>query len=362
MIKFQHGPIVLTENWSDSVPWTNKKFKKIDMTNLKMREINFKGWYCPIDKFIFMINWDGSIYSGICANVVHTTSQEPWWGLSKLNIDINIHNPGGGDYCKRKKGDCVCDADIYMPKAINRDVYNWVLENNPIPLSQNQESLLPIATDEDNIIAIAGSSKADRFESETHFHIGKRCNFNCSYCSPIWVHDNYSPDMSMQHFKHALDLVEPYMYKSKKLFITGGEPTLNPKLFNMVKYAKDDLNYEVYVSTNGTASLTKITNLLKYGINLQISMHVEFTKEILIRKIATLMRDVVYMEKYQDQIQVKVMSLPDTEFAQYIDSILPEWIDIHHYPIYELDQGGAFSNIQVQPFTEMKEQKNVRIN
>ena len=56
MIKFQHGPIVLTENWSDSVPWTNKKFKKIDMTNLKMREINFKGWYCPIDKFIFMIN------------------------------------------------------------------------------------------------------------------------------------------------------------------------------------------------------------------------------------------------------------------------------------------------------------------
>ena len=357
MIEFQHGPVVLTEKWIENQEsWTNKKFKKIDMTNLKMREINFKGWYCPIDKFIFMINWDGSICSGICANVMHTTSQEPWWGLSKLNIEINIHKPGGGDYCKRKKGDCFCDADIYMPKAIDKKVFDWFTNNKP---SRDNFNTLPLVEEDDHIIAIA--SKADRFESETHFHIGKRCNFNCSYCSPIWVHDNYSPDMSMQHFKHALDLVEPYMYKSKKLFITGGEPTLNPKLFNMVKYAKDDLNYEVYVSTNGTTSLTKMTNLLKYGINLQISMHVEFTKKILIRKIATLMRNVVYMEKYQNQIQVKVMSLPGTEFSQYIDSILPEWIDIHHYPIYGQDIiGGNFNNIQPQTFTEMKQ--NVRIN
>ena len=350
MIEFQHGPVVLTEKWIENQEsWLSKEFKRIDMSNLKLLEINFKGWYCPISQYVFMINWDGSINSGICANVMHTTPEgpglgpkDPWWNKTSLEIsDLNT--------CNRVKGDCFCDADIYMPKAIDKKVFDWFTNNKPSPDNFNT---LPLVEEDDHIIAM---SNKNNISAETHFHIGKRCNFNCSYCSPIWVHDNYSPDMSMQYFKHALNLIEPHMPNNKRLILTGGEPTLNPKLFDMIKYAKEDLNYDIFVSTNGTASITKMTDLLEYGANLQISFHMEFTKEILVKKIATL------AEKYKDQIQVKIMSLPNTEFAQFIDSILPGWIDIHHYPIYGQDIiGGNFNNIQPQTFAEMKQ--NVRIN
>ena len=91
----------------------------------------------------------------------------------------------------------------------------------------------------------------------------------------------------MSVYKRTLGLLEPYTRENKKLFITGGEPTLNPNLLNMVKYALEDLNYPyLVINTNGTATLPNMIRLLQHShkISLYISLHPEFTKEILIKK------------------------------------------------------------------------------
>ena len=56
-----NGLLVLTEDWSKPDPWQNKAYKTINIVDLKMLAINFKGWYCPIDTEVFTINPDGTI-------------------------------------------------------------------------------------------------------------------------------------------------------------------------------------------------------------------------------------------------------------------------------------------------------------
>ena len=343
-----NGLLVLTEDWSKPDPWQNKAYKTINIVDLKMLAINFKGWYCPIDTEVFTINPDGTINSGICKNVVHTTIKEPWWSLTELKINSNSNHA-----CIFKDNSCSCDSDLYVTKAINKDTWEWFVNNKP----KDNTKLLEI-TKEDKIIAMERRTESSQ---EIHFSIGKRCNFNCSYCPPEEVHDNYSPDILMSVYKRTLGLLEPYTRENKKLFITGGEPTLNPNLLNMVKYALEDLNYPyLVINTNGTATLPNMIRLLQHShkISLYISLHPEFTKEILIKKVAKLLTNI----DNPNQILVKVMAQKNSKLGLQARSIIPDWFNIHYYPIYGIDLSKtSYDNIKTQTYAEMKKHANEKI-
>jgi len=361
MDTFDDGLLVLTENWSKPDPWENKTYKRISMTNLKLLEINFRGWFCPIETQIICINPDGSIMSGVCGNFAHTKRSAPWWGLEKLEDGAS----GGAWYqkhkCIFKQNSCSCDSDIYISKAINKDTYEWFLGNKPYQVRQDGHvplehyGSLPEVTEEDKIIAIT-SKGADI--QEVHFHIGKRCNFNCSYCPPNDVHDNHSADIPIDIFKRTLGLIEPLIIKNSpnRLFITGGEPMLNLKLLDMVKYINKYLNYkEVIINTNGTATLSRMITLLQHDVSLYISLHPEFTKKSLINKIAKLLISAEKLE-IADRILIKVMGDKVNEFSQQVRSIIPDQFDVLYYPIYGVELSSTkFSNITTKTYVEMKE-------
>ena len=70
------------------------------------------------------------------------------------------------------------------------------------------------------------------------WNMGKRCNLDCGYC-PAEIHDNFSPHLTLDEFKHCLKLLHPHLPTEphRRLYITGGEPTINPMLPEFVKHA-----------------------------------------------------------------------------------------------------------------------------
>jgi MoaA/NifB/PqqE/SkfB family radical SAM enzyme len=82
------------------------------------------------------------------------------------------------------------------------------------------------------------------------WNLGKRCNYNCSYC-PESIHDNTSPHTDIEILKATVDKLVA-LGKPIRLSFTGGEPTVHPKFTELVKYANHKNIQWVSVTTNGT--------------------------------------------------------------------------------------------------------------
>ena len=298
-------------------------FKKLDMVTLKSRQIDFTDWFCPIYKGIINISPSGQIHSGVCGNVFHTKPCTPWWKLDSLEINKE-------DSCKLVYKNCFCDADILRNKAKDKGVYDFFIKYKP---TYKQHLLLPEVNDDDIIIALGHVARKER-DVEVHFHIGRMCNFDCSYCPGPnapggGIHDNFSPHMSLENFKKCMQLVEPHVSKNRRLFITGGEPTLNPRLLEMIEYAQS-IGYSISINTNGTAPSNVMSRLLETGSQLLISFHVEFTNNKVLEKVSTL------VEKYRDQMFVKVMAYEDMDYAAHVRTYFPN-TNLQYFPIYGRD-------------------------
>jgi MoaA/NifB/PqqE/SkfB family radical SAM enzyme len=82
------------------------------------------------------------------------------------------------------------------------------------------------------------------------WNLGKRCNYDCSYC-PESIHDNSSPHTDIEILKATVDRLVA-LGKPIRLSFTGGEPTVHPKFSELVKYANHKNIKWVSVTTNGT--------------------------------------------------------------------------------------------------------------
>jgi len=96
---------------------------------------------------------------------------------------------------------------------------------------------------------------ASRYPTHTgtikiEWNLGKRCNFNCSYC-PSSIHDNSSPHTDIEKLKACVDKLVT-LGKPIRLSFTGGEPTVHPKFKELVTYCKHVGITWISVTTNGT--------------------------------------------------------------------------------------------------------------
>ena len=83
------------------------------------------------------------------------------------------------------------------------------------------------------------------------WNIGKRCNLDCGYC-PAEIHDNFSPHTDLDKMVNTIYELEK-IGKPIRLSLTGGEPTVHPKINDILKYARDRLDW-LSVTTNGLRS------------------------------------------------------------------------------------------------------------
>jgi MoaA/NifB/PqqE/SkfB family radical SAM enzyme len=85
---------------------------------------------------------------------------------------------------------------------------------------------------------------------KVEWNLGKRCNYDCSYC-PESIHDNSSPHTDIEILKKTVDKLI-ILGKPIRLSFTGGEPCVHPKFLELVKYCKHVGVTWISVTTNGT--------------------------------------------------------------------------------------------------------------
>lgn len=90
-----------------------------------------------------------------------------------------------------------------------------------------------------------------------------KCNLKCEYCLRT---NEINSDMAMSLFKLILKQLKPRKKQEKRsLFLTGlGEPFLNPKLFDMIRYGKK-LGFQVGLTSNMTIMNQSIAKNLIYA-------------------------------------------------------------------------------------------------
>ena len=82
------------------------------------------------------------------------------------------------------------------------------------------------------------------------WNLGKRCNYDCSYC-PAAIHDNTSPHTDIEILKKTIDKLST-LGKPVRLSFTGGEPCVHPKFQELMMYARHKNIAWISVTTNGT--------------------------------------------------------------------------------------------------------------
>lgn len=91
-----------------------------------------------------------------------------------------------------------------------------------------------------------------------------RCSFKCPYCRGLRK-DVAGGDLQFTQAMYTLKLwVEDGL---RNVRFSGGEPTLYPRLVELIKYCKDNGVKRIAVSTNGASSMKMYQRLIDAGVN-----------------------------------------------------------------------------------------------
>jgi radical SAM protein with 4Fe4S-binding SPASM domain len=131
--------------------------------------------------------------------------------------------------------------------------------------------------------------------------ISNKCNFSCAICANSFrKYGDPNEEMSLKDFT---TLFNKLSFIPKKIIITGGEPFLNPDLFEILSFIeKKNINYALY--TNGyTSPTTKFLNLLsrsKNLTNIAVSLHSSepHEHELITRKKGSFQKTIKNIQKY----------------------------------------------------------------
>ncbi|MFA6006039.1 MAG: radical SAM protein [Patescibacteria group bacterium] len=91
--------------------------------------------------------------------------------------------------------------------------------------------------------------------------ITDKCNFKCKYCKGLPA--EIQGTMSFEEVKKRIDTCG----QIDNIRFSGGEPTMHPKILDIVSYAKNKGSKRIAVSTNGSADIELYNKLISAGVN-----------------------------------------------------------------------------------------------
>jgi MoaA/NifB/PqqE/SkfB family radical SAM enzyme len=127
------------------------------------------------------------------------------------------------------------------------------------------------------------SSWPHQDQLKVEWNLGKRCNYDCSYC-PESIHDNYSPHTNIDILEHAVDRLCEFD-KPLRISLTGGEPCVHPDIEDFLAYLKQKNIYWVNLTTNGTRAGSWYLNNEVYFNHLVFSLHFEYDWQRIVKTI-----------------------------------------------------------------------------
>lgn len=140
--------------------------------------------------------------------------------------------------------------------------------------------------------------------------LGKRCNFDCSYCSAL-THDNFSKHIKTTDAFTFIDNLNKHCFDKNKKFnlnITGGEPFVHPEFISIIKYASTKKQiFQLGVVTNGSMPIEKYQEAISFLNWITISIHFEQTLD----EIKKLVDKIIILNLNKKiHLNVNIMALP----------------------------------------------------
>lgn len=232
-------------------------FNDLSVDEAIAKKLNYyKGWSCSAGVHHFYVNFDGYLYRGNCraggrlGNVYREDYEIPkeWY---KCPYEL-----------------CGCGADLLAPKA-KTEGYQKKLTNTfnpkvPLKIQRLKNMKRPVAVE----TAFPSTMK------KVQWDIGRRCNYDCSYCWPE-IHNNHEPLKSYEMMRKAIDTFVARVSGGEPMFFMfgGGEPTLYPK-FDQLMDEMGKEGHQMTVTTNGSRNAKYFAKLIEY-CNINVSVHFE---------------------------------------------------------------------------------------
>jgi organic radical activating enzyme len=256
---------------------TDKGLRQILLADLKFHT-KVKGWICNTGHYVY--NLIMSEQSFVSNTICRAVDDYPI-------VDIKTTPKFTNEYATCPKDNCYCGMDIGIPKGrtlediVNlKKFFNSIKNINSIPWYNNEK-----------ILAFGLSDFLTNRMVHVDWFLGKRCNFDCAYCSPS-IHDNYSPYPSFE------ELIDYYNYltqtitaneknrKTISYIFGGGEPTLIPCYLAFLEYIKNDnrFNSEIRTLTNLTSNCNKLYKLNQLS-DITFSVHLAYMTDKFISKV-----------------------------------------------------------------------------
>jgi uncharacterized radical SAM superfamily Fe-S cluster-containing enzyme len=191
------------------------------------------GWRCSAGVRGLFIDWDGNVHRGTCQV-----------GLSAPlgSIADGFLVPTEWMTCNKRY--CVCNLELTLPKSRSD-------EEAPLTAADRQVEQHD-DVDGGSVVAMTSSIRFDRDSKYVMWALGRRCNYQCSYCDDV-AHDTKSPYVPREQLFAAVDLLHRDFARGEiiRYAFSGGEPTLNPAFLDLARHLTAQ-GHIVGTTTNGS--------------------------------------------------------------------------------------------------------------
>jgi len=270
-------------------------FSDFSTDDLVGKRLNFfEGWSCGVGTDSIFVNMDGDIYGASCKV-----------GGKLGNIYEDFEIPDKWLLCTKKS--CSCGSDLFIPKAKTEQHGQLLLKTNGQPPVLEKRADQELASPQ--IFALERTHASNL--KQVYWEIGRRCNYDCSYCWP-WIHNKVDRHKTLQELITATEKVILKFAKGARVnfIISGGEPSLNPDFLDWVRYVSS-MGHYLSMHSNGSRLPAYYRELIHYG-DLNLSAHFEFVNiEKFVNVVAAVTEEKI-LNKNQGvgHLEVKLMMAP----------------------------------------------------
>lgn len=246
-------------------------------------------WKCGAGVDSLYIDMDGYVWTASCRVGGRLGSVWDDFTVPETWID-----------CKRNV--CSCGSDLFIPKTQNIDFK---------PLLRRGQGL---GTQHDlrnngQVEFVAMERTHASAQKQIYWEIGRRCNYDCSYCWP-WIHNNTDPHKPLEDLMRATHLIEQKFTQGESVnfIISGGEPTANKDFLDWLRYL-NACGHHVSLHSNGSRKPDYYREIIHYG-DLNLSVHFEFYDRARFVKVVEAVADEKANSGGKGHLEIKFMMAP----------------------------------------------------
>jgi len=344
--EYRHDePVSTTDNNILTVSDSQGNFTHVSVEHLHALEHNrFRGWWCSAGLRSLYIDFDGNVFRGTC--------HEGGW-IGNVNNPLGLHEIDAlrrGRWIKCNTEICSCGADIKTPKVQAEDPTQFFTDLYDINNNRRVFKLVQIAPIESIEKQVVYGKDYNDFK-QIIWDIGRRCNFDCWYCSPN-SHNNFDIHRTLDNFVTNYNILKEYWIRGEqtKFAFSGGEPTVYKDFLDFVKLVRSD-RHLISVTSNGSNTSNYYRELIKHS-SIVFSLHLDYINKFGIdRFIKSISGAVESRQQGHEQdleykwnwIGARIMLTPgNLEFAQTVHREFSQ-----AFPDISITVGGVHTTDQV---------------